>query len=211
MNSFGLDRIQGTFARALSCASLLLAAALLSGCGHYRSGTGGYRSYGEFRGPSSYATASSVNALPPTSAPPKNYAPKAEFKLDWPVSNIRLSRGFKATSRRPHQGLDLGGSLGTPILSAHEGVVIYSGRDFRGYGNMVIVEYNKQWATLYGHLSKITVEEGKVVLPGDQLGKMGRTGRATGVHLHFELMRNRLPVDPLPFLSHSGQVAKNAD
>lgn len=194
--------------RWIACFAL---AALVAGCGHYRAGSGGYKSYGEYRTPSSYATGEKANELPPTAAPPKNYKPKSEFKLEWPVSNIRLNRGFKGTTRPPHQGLDLGGKSGTPILSAHEGVVIYSGRDFRGFGNMVIVEYNKQWATLYGHLSKITVKEGKVVLPGDEIGKMGRTGRATGVHLHFELMRNRLPVDPLPFLSHSGRVAKNLE
>lgn len=194
--------------RSIAC---LIFATLFSGCGHYRSGSGGYRTSSDYQTPGGYATAVAPNALPPTAAPPKNYSPKNEFRLEWPVSNIRLNRGFKGAARRPHQGLDLGGKMGTPILAAHEGVVIYSGRDFRGFGNMVIVEYDKKWATLYGHLSKITVKEGKVVLPGDQLGKMGRTGHATGVHLHFELMHNRLPVDPLPFLSHSGQVAKNLE
>lgn len=178
---------------------------LSTGCAQYRSGTGGYRSNGEFKTSSDYATPS--NPLPQAGTSAKNYAPKSEFRLFWPVSSIRINRGFDDTKRRPHQGLDLGGTKGTPILAAHEGVVIYVGRHFRGFGNMVLVEYDKQWATLYAHLNSINVKEGKIVLPGDVIGKMGRTGRASGVHLHFELMRNRQPVDPLPYLSHSGQVA----
>lgn len=84
-----------------------------------------------------------------------------------------------------------------PILAAHEGVVVYAGNSFRGYGNMVLLEYNHQWATLYAHLDRIMVREGQKLRVGDKLGTMGRTGRATGVHLHFELIKNKQPIDPL--------------
>jgi murein DD-endopeptidase MepM/ murein hydrolase activator NlpD len=65
---------------------------------------------------------------------------------------------------------------------------------------MVIVEYNSEWATLYAHLDSINIEEGDWVKQGDILGKMGATGRTTGVHLHFEIRRNRKAVDPLLLL-----------
>jgi murein DD-endopeptidase MepM/ murein hydrolase activator NlpD len=87
-------------------------------------------------------------------------------------------------------------------------LVIYAGNGFGGYGNMVLVEYNNEWATLYGHLESIAVREGRIVKAGDPLGGMGATGHATGVHLHFELMHNREPVDPLTLLTKGKKVAK---
>jgi murein DD-endopeptidase MepM/ murein hydrolase activator NlpD len=132
--------------------------------------------------------------------PARTYQPEHEFHLYWPVSTVRVNRGFAPANAPHHQGVDLGGTRGTPILAAHEGVVVYTGRHFHGYGNMVIVEYDKEWATLYAHLNRITAREGQHVQPGETLGQMGRSGHATGVHLHFELMHHRQPVNPLPFL-----------
>lgn len=136
----------------------------------------------------------------PTSVAP-GYRPDKPFELHWPIREIKINQRFSLwKKKRAHQGIDLGGSRGIPILAAHTGVVVYAGRAFKGYGKMVLVEYNGEWATLYAHLHKINVKEGQTVDPGEQLGTMGRTGRATGVHLHFELMQNKQPVDPLLFL-----------
>ncbi|MNT63355.1 Murein DD-endopeptidase MepM [compost metagenome] len=68
---------------------------------------------------------------------------------------------------------------------------------------MILVESGNGWATLYAHFDKILVSEGQKVRKGEILGAMGRTGRATGVHLHFEIRKNRGPVDPLPLLPNS--------
>jgi murein DD-endopeptidase MepM/ murein hydrolase activator NlpD len=197
--------------RPLRCRRLALlgASSWLAACAHYQHGTGTYHGAGDFKTPADYSTPS--NPAPPVASnPPKDYSPKREFKLFWPVGNVRVNRGFAEKERRRgkvHQGVDLGGPMGAPILAAHEGVVVYAGRDFRGFGNMVLIEYDKEWATLYGHLSRIEVKEGRIVLPGDEIGKMGKTGRASGVHLHFELMHKRQPVDPLRYLTHAGDVA----
>lgn len=128
------------------------------------------------------------------------------FRLQWPVSQVSMSRGF-LTGAKEHFGLDLTGRKGTKIMAAHKGTVIYAGSGFRGYGKMVLIEYNENWATLYGHLSRIYVKAGKKVKAGQTIGLMGRTGRATGVHLHFELMHNKIPVDPLPLLGSIGQIS----
>jgi murein DD-endopeptidase MepM/ murein hydrolase activator NlpD len=80
------------------------------------------------------------------------------------------------------------------------GTVIYTGREFKGYGKMVLIESGEGWATLYAHFDKILVSEGQRIHKGEVIGAMGRTGRATGVHLHFEIRKNRGPVDPLPLL-----------
>lgn len=126
--------------------------------------------------------------------------------FDWPVDKARFTRGFMPSQRRPHLGIDLAGPKGTPILAARGGTVIYRGRDFRGFGRMILIESGDGWATLYAHMEKFYVEEGQKVAMGDLIGAMGRTGRASGTHLHFEIRKDRGPVDPLPLLPGGDQV-----
>lgn len=145
-----------------------------------------------FQGPGPYSS-------PYSSETAINYQP-GEFNLAWPVRHVRINQHYAPPRNRRHQGIDLGGGRGTPILAAHEGIVVYTGNKFSGYGKMVLIEFDSRWATLYAHLDDIDVREGQRIYQGDQIGKMGRTGRATGVHLHFEVMRNKVPVDPLRYL-----------
>ncbi|QDK37805.1 M23 family metallopeptidase [Bdellovibrio sp. NC01] len=126
-----------------------------------------------------------------------------DVTFDWPVDSARMTRGFLPKKKRPHLGIDLAAPKGTPILASQAGVVIYAGREFRGYGKMVLIESGEGWATLYAHFDKILVSEGQKVRKGEVIGAMGRTGRATGVHLHFEIRHNRGPIDPLPLLPHT--------
>lgn len=130
------------------------------------------------------------------------------FYYDWPVDRARFTRGFIPKRPRPHLGVDLAGPKGTPILSAQKGIVIYAGRDFRGFGKMILIEASNGWASLYAHLDKIKVKEGDSVDQGDLIGTMGNTGRTTGTHLHFEIRKNKLPVDPLLYLPQGHKVAK---
>ena len=191
------------------------------GCTHFsgpeklRSANGDFRGPGQFRGPGELNTANYEEGLsheqstrPPVSYIPskqgqaKGYTPRQAFNLDWPLTTVKINQPFlPQKKRRPHLGVDLAGARGTAIFSSHEGLVIYAGRAFKGFGKLVIIEYDNQWATLYAHLDKITVRQGQVVQQGQMLGKMGRTGRATGVHLHFELLYNKRPVDPVPLLN----------
>lgn len=187
-----------------SSAWMALLASLLAGCAHYESGEG-YRGAGSFRVPSDYSQ-TVASTTPPT---PENEPPRGPFQLQWPVRKVHINRGFRPRSDRHHQGIDLGGHRGTPILAAHPGTVIYAGHRFHGYGNMVLLEFDHHWATLYAHMSRIEVKEGQQVSTGEEIGKMGRTGHATGNHLHFELMENHLPIDPLPFLTPLRQLSSN--
>jgi len=142
-----------------------------------------------------------------------DFADKTDL-FDWPVDDARLTRGFLPNKHRPHLGIDLASKRGTPILAAQGGLVIYTGREFRGYGKMVLVESGKGWATLYAHMDKIVVQEGQKISQGQLIGAMGRTGRATGVHLHFEIRKDKGPIDPLPLLPNGSKVAaylKNRD
>ena len=123
-----------------------------------------------------------------------------KIMFDWPVDRARLTRGFDVTKKRPHLGIDLAGPRKTPVYASHNGMVIYAGRDFRGFGKMILVETGNGWATLYAHLDGILVSEGQKVNRGSTIGLLGNTGRSTGPHLHFELRRDKAPVDPLMYL-----------
>jgi murein DD-endopeptidase MepM/ murein hydrolase activator NlpD len=123
-----------------------------------------------------------------------------DLQLSWPVRNVAINRGFKEEGQRRHEGLDLHGGRNTPIYAAHSGQVVYAGHKYRGFGNMIIVEFSQKWATLYAHLQAFKVKRGERVSTGQLIGLMGRTGHATGVHLHFELIKDKHPVDPLLYL-----------
>ena len=127
-------------------------------------------------------------------------APVSSPDFMWPVEKVRLTQKFKNSGKR-HLGIDLGAYKNAPIYAAADGVVIYVGRDFSGFGKLIIIEHQgDRWATFYAHLNKFNVKEGQRVRKGKMIGKMGNTGRSTGVHLHFEIRYNRTPVDPLLFL-----------
>jgi len=102
-----------------------------------------------------------------------------------------------------HDGVDISTSPGTPVHAAGEGTVIYSGR-LRGYGNVVIVQHDEHYVTVYGHNSYNSVSEGEAVKRGQVIGEVGSTGRATGPNLHFEVRRDNVAGDPLQYLPAPG-------
>lgn len=98
-----------------------------------------------------------------------------------------------------HAGMDITNQEGTPIQATADGVVTMAG-PYQKYGNCVVIRHSNEFETLYGHLSQIEVKEGQQVTRGDILGAMGRTGNATGVHLHYEVRRNSSTINPQPYL-----------
>lgn len=114
----------------------------------------------------------------------------------WPTSG-RISQGY----RWYHQGIDIANKEGPGILAADAGKVVAAGWPTGwGYGNRVTIDHGNGFQTLYAHLSKIYVQPGQSVNRGDLIGQMGSTGRATGVHLHFEIVKNGVKVNPLNYL-----------
>src|SRR6185436_10982763 len=114
----------------------------------------------------------------------------------------RIGDGFGAPRKggRTHTGLDFPVAYGTRIGAAGVGVVEFAGWNSGGYGNLVVVRHRLGYATWYAHMSRIAVSVGQSVTGGTTLGYVGSTGHATGPHLHFELRRNAVPIDPLPYL-----------
>lgn len=100
---------------------------------------------------------------------------------------------------RPHHGTDFGARRGTPLLAVNDGVVSFSGR-MRGYGNVVKIKHKGGYESLYAHQSRRRVKRGQKVKKGQIIGYVGSTGRSTGPHLHFGLMKNGRWIDPMKVL-----------
>jgi murein DD-endopeptidase MepM/ murein hydrolase activator NlpD len=99
-----------------------------------------------------------------------------------------------------HPGIDLAGPIGTPIYATADGTVLRAGWNSGGYGNLVEIDHGKGIATRYGHMSAILVSAGQHITRGQQIGRMGSTGRSTGSHLHYEVRIDGRPVNPIPFM-----------
>lgn len=114
----------------------------------------------------------------------------------WPAGGT-ISQPF----RWYHPGIDIANKNAPPILAADSGKVVIAGwPDNRGYGNRILIDHGNGYQTLYAHLSRIYVSVGQTVKRGDQIGQMGSTGRSTGIHLHFEVHKNGVQIDPIGVL-----------
>lgn len=139
------------------------------------------------------ATGASTPAPPPVQKAP----PSSGFAWRWPAQGVLLSTYVEGNATR--QGIAIGGSSGQPVVSAADGVVVYSGAGLVGYGELIIVKHNEQWLSAYGHNRARLVAEGQKVKAGQQIAEMGRTG-TDREKLHFEIRYNGKPVDPLLYL-----------
>jgi len=134
---------------------------------------------------------------------PESGATEYEHGFSFPILPVhaQISSGFGMRNDpftgtpRFHKGIDLAAPDGTPVVAALPGKVI-SARYESGYGNTVLIEHEGGLQTRYGHLASVNVKAGDMVTSDDMLGKVGSTGRSTGAHLHFEVIRMGTPVDP---------------
>ncbi|MBP0020237.1 MAG: M23 family metallopeptidase [Cyanobacteria bacterium SBLK] len=138
----------------------------------------------------------SVESLPPDTSPA--FARRDRQHLIWPATG-QISQTF----HRYHEGLDIAGPAGTPILAASSGTVTVAGWDDWGLGNAIVVQHENGSRTVYGHNQRLFVRVGQSVFQGQTIAEMGSTGNSTGPHLHFEVRPNgRDSVDPLSFLPY---------
>jgi murein DD-endopeptidase MepM/ murein hydrolase activator NlpD len=151
----------------------------------------------------------------------ENKKPKKEVKPDYVIDDLvspilsnpkafispLRGSGFRISSKfgyrthpvyktkKFHGGIDLAAPKNTPVYSVKAGVVIHSGF-VRGYGNYVIVKHEDGYKSAYAHLNSIKVKKGNLVNEGVVIGSVGKTGTATGYHLHFELIKSNKKIDP---------------
>jgi lipoprotein NlpD len=151
-----------------------------------------------------FVLASSNEPDKAASAPQVNVAAQggagSNAPLRWPVAAPRLSSPFGKRWGKDHDGIDMAAPIGTSVYAAAAGNVIYSGDQVRGYGNMVVLRHTDGLVTVYAHNSLLLVHSGDKVVAGQEIARVGDTGRSTGPHLHFEVRRGDNPQDPMPFL-----------
>ena len=122
----------------------------------------------------------------------------------WPVRG-RIMAGFGqrldpfSGEGAFHSGVDISAPMGTRVECGGDGIVLEAGWD-TGYGNAIVVDHGYGMSTKYGHLSKIFVVVGQEVKRGEVIGAVGMTGKATGPHLHYEVIVNETPVNPMKYL-----------
>jgi len=117
-----------------------------------------------------------------------------------PTNGVLTSR-FGSRWGRMHEGIDIGAPVGTAIRAADAGVVTAS-KYISGYGNTVIVDHGGGITTLYGHASTLKVVVGQTVQKNELIALVGRTGSTTGSCLHFEVRKNGVAIDPLPYVNY---------
>jgi murein DD-endopeptidase MepM/ murein hydrolase activator NlpD len=123
-------------------------------------------------------------------------------RFQWPLDGMRVTSGFGrrfhpiAHRSKMHSGIDLAAERNQPVMAAGQGIVVRAGW-MRGYGYEVTVDHGDGRLTRYSHLARTLVLEGTQVVKGMPLGLAGRTGTATGVHLHFEYWKDSVARDPL--------------
>lgn len=122
----------------------------------------------------------------------------AGVAIAWPLIG-RVSSKFGMRRGRLHAGIDVAAPKGTPIVAAAAGQVLAAKR-WSTYGNVVIIGHRGNRQTLYAHLLRAAVKTGQIVEMGEVIGYVGRSGRASGYHLHFETRIDGYPVDPSHFL-----------
>lgn len=112
-------------------------------------------------------------------------------------------------SRQYHNGIDIGAPIGSRVQAAGDGIVIQAAR-MGGYGNCIFVRHSDGFISVYGHNRKMLVQKGDTVKQGQDIAEVGRTGTATGPHLHFEIRKWAQPVNPMAAMRYQEAIPTDA-
>ena len=122
-------------------------------------------------------------------------------KFIWPVKGKLISKYGKSSDGFFNDGININSKLNQEVSASNEGVIIYSGNEIPGYGNLVLIKHSQNWITAYAHLGKVSVEKGDKVKKGQIIGLVGKTGNVRKPQLHFEIRKGKEAVNPLNYLS----------
>ncbi|MDZ7894451.1 MAG: M23 family metallopeptidase [Sphingobium sp.] len=126
-------------------------------------------------------------------------------RFNWPIDGALLSRFGPGVSGVVNEGIDIRATKGTPIKAAADGVVAYAGDEIGVYGGLILIVHGSGWVTAYGHADRVDVVRGQKITRGQVIGLSGDSGRHVDQpKLHFEIRRNRQPVNPLQYLPAKG-------
>lgn len=120
--------------------------------------------------------------------------------FSWPLRTGQISSNYGRRGAHFHDGIDISAPKGNPVFASGDGVVLYSGKTIKGYGNLIIVKHGYELATVYAHNDKNLVKRGDRVRRGQRIALVGQSGQATAPHLHFEVRYREYSHDPLKYL-----------
>lgn len=132
---------------------------------------------------------------------PKKSMKKPTRTFLFPVPGGTVIHEFSRSKEKPYDGLGIKAELGTKVINAKDGQVLFVGNDGTKFGLLVIVEHKGPYVTVYTHLDKALVKTGQKLKQGEVLGAVGKSGGARFAHLHFQIRRDKLPEDPRLYLS----------
>ena len=127
-------------------------------------------------------------------------AARSSNKFSWPVRGKVLSQYGAKKGGLFNDGINISANLGTAVKAAENGVVAYAGNEVKGMGNLIIIQHSDGWMTVYGHLDSMSVRRGARVSVGQQIGKIGKTGKVDKPQLHFEIRRGTKAYNPISYL-----------
>lgn len=125
--------------------------------------------------------------------------PAGPLPFLWPVDGGVLTSSFGPRDASHHDGIDISAPAGTPVRAARGGRVLYSDT-LRGYGNLIILEHDGGYATVYAHNRENRARIGAAVKQGEQIATVGETGKTSGPNLHFEIRKDNVARNPVYFL-----------
>lgn len=144
-----------------------------------------------------------VIGAPPQSvaaAPAAPAKPAGDPKFRRPIAGAVLLGWQRRADGGGHEGLDFAAQMGDRVGAAAAGKVIYAGDEPNRFGRLVVIDHGNDWYSAYGNLSKVTVKRGEQVRAGERIGLAGDAGDADRPELHFEIRKDKKPVDPAPLL-----------
>ena len=125
---------------------------------------------------------------------------RSNSKFSWPVRGPILSGFGLKNSGLVNDGINISASFGTTVKAAENGVVAYAGNEVKGMGNLIIIQHSDGWMTVYAHLDSMNVKRGTKVSVGQQIGRVGKTGKVDKPQLHFEIRKGTKPYNPITYL-----------
>ncbi len=152
-------------------------------------------------GEPAFAEATPSQAVPVSLA--SNIARPASFSgsFGWPLDGVLLSRFGSKGGGKVNDGINIAAANGVSVRASGDGVVVYSGNEIGVFGGLILVDHGSGWVTAYGHLGQLQVARGDTVKAGQIIGNVGETGYVDQPQLHFEIRKDRKPVDPVSKLS----------
>jgi murein DD-endopeptidase MepM/ murein hydrolase activator NlpD len=147
---------------------------------------------------SSVAPKPAVRAEAPPAPPPR-----AGKSFAWPVEGKLLSGFGPSSAGERNDGINIAVAHGTPVKAAENGVVVYSGNELKGFGNLLLVKHDGGWVTAYAHNDTLLAKRGQKVRRGEVIAKAGQTGNVHAPQVHFEVRQGSKAVDPLAYLERA--------